>query len=365
MKAFTLLIGHRGTGKSSLLKYFEQENYIVMDLDEELEKQSGQNIKTLFAKGETAFRQFELKLLRNILRSTPSKKMIIAVGAGFHLDKLKVDHVNVDLWWLKRDSDSKGRIFFDRPRLTTKKSALKESLSIYKERNPRYQQHCTRSFGLPEGSFSSAQYVKFWDHVKAGESLGGGYIKTIRPQTNLLFCALEDLYLTGLDRVELRNDLLRAEEILELLTNIPHKRILLSVRAPLSRKLMQTLDSFYGDVDLDARFVKKYASIVSEDRLTLSLHSSDWKKNKKLIQSWVQRFPKAQIKYAPPLSNLKELMSCHQFFEKMRETTKVTFLPRSWDGRWRWYRLQQSNQNVLNFVRDNSQEVLDLSLIHI
>lgn len=75
------LVGFMGAGKSTLgkklAKHFEAD---FIDLDTEIEKQSGKSIAEIFeVDGETAFRQIESETLRNL----PDKEILfVATGGG-------------------------------------------------------------------------------------------------------------------------------------------------------------------------------------------------------------------------------------------------------------------------------------------
>ena len=62
------LIGFMGSGKSYWgRKWAEKFNLHFIDLDEVIEKQSGETILQIFDKeGETAFRHLEKKILKNL-----------------------------------------------------------------------------------------------------------------------------------------------------------------------------------------------------------------------------------------------------------------------------------------------------------
>jgi shikimate kinase / 3-dehydroquinate synthase len=75
------LIGFMGAGKSTLgREVAERLGRELVDLDQEIERQSGERVPQLFARGETAFRVLERGAARRTLRS--SEPAVVALGGG-------------------------------------------------------------------------------------------------------------------------------------------------------------------------------------------------------------------------------------------------------------------------------------------
>jgi shikimate kinase/3-dehydroquinate synthase len=75
------LIGFMGAGKSTLgSEVAERLGRELVDLDREIERQSGKRVPELFARGETAFRVVETGVARQALRRTDPT--VIALGGG-------------------------------------------------------------------------------------------------------------------------------------------------------------------------------------------------------------------------------------------------------------------------------------------
>ena len=131
----TFLIGHRGTGKTSLLQRLQiygQGQLPVFDLDREIEKTTGKKIAEIFEdRGEEFFRELEKKVLTKLIETQP--KMVCALGAGFPLGSY-VFPAMCEIVWVRRASDSWGRVFTDRPRLNTELSARDEYLERFQQR---------------------------------------------------------------------------------------------------------------------------------------------------------------------------------------------------------------------------------------
>lgn len=77
-----ILVGMPGSGKSTVGKQLSSHlNLPLIDLDTEIERAAGQDIKTIFAeKGEEHFRTLESRTLQRVLNSDDS--FILATGGG-------------------------------------------------------------------------------------------------------------------------------------------------------------------------------------------------------------------------------------------------------------------------------------------
>jgi len=77
-----ILVGMPGSGKSTVGKQLSSHlNLPLIDLDTEIERSAGQEIKTIFAeKGEDHFRTLESQTLQRVLNSNDS--FILATGGG-------------------------------------------------------------------------------------------------------------------------------------------------------------------------------------------------------------------------------------------------------------------------------------------
>lgn len=103
-----VIVGFMGSGKSTLAKELAKKipNKIQVDLDELIEKETRQNIRSLFKKyGESTFRKLETKFLSYILNKFDNP--ILSLGGGTF-----VSPYNIRLLRKNRDSII---IFLDTP----------------------------------------------------------------------------------------------------------------------------------------------------------------------------------------------------------------------------------------------------------
>src|SRR5437868_5465479 len=114
----TAVVGHRGTGKSELMKrlssHLRDQNVELMDLDDEIEKKIGKNIfELIMQNGEPYFRELERQVFLECLQKSAEHTYLV-LGAGFDM---KAIPESVRVLWVRRRTDRDGRIFLDRPRL--------------------------------------------------------------------------------------------------------------------------------------------------------------------------------------------------------------------------------------------------------
>ncbi|MGP6138591.1 shikimate kinase [Jeotgalibaca sp. A127] len=80
MKTNIVLIGMPGSGKSTLAKMLSQHLGLeLIDLDDEIERQSGKKISQLFEKGEAHFRAVETAVTKAVAQKNHA---IISTGGG-------------------------------------------------------------------------------------------------------------------------------------------------------------------------------------------------------------------------------------------------------------------------------------------
>lgn len=140
------LIGYRGTGKSTVGKILaERLNRRFLDADLEIEARAGRSIPEIFAvSGEPAFRDWEERTLRELVRDHPGG--ILATGGGAVMRPanraLLLKHGLVV--WLKADADELARRLSADPRQGAARPALTpagtiaEIGSLLEARSPSY-----------------------------------------------------------------------------------------------------------------------------------------------------------------------------------------------------------------------------------
>ena len=333
-----ILIGHRGTGKTTFLKKLlkEDPNLLGFDLDEEIEKNS--SIERFFLNSkEEDFRKKEKEMFQKLMLKKPD---IISLGAGFDLNLLNSE---CEVIWLRRESDQQLRIFLDRPRLKPESSMLEESRSLFLERHSKYKQKAHRVCTLPEGDngFKASDFFHPKDFSSVSITLlGQKNIQTFLKDNFKLF--------------EIRNDFFKKchkESLKNLILSIPQTKRLLSFR---SQDHFDLFASEKGTKDwaLDLGPADSFLDID-----ILSLHQSP------SVEEAVETLSKANsrnnqhLKLAVEVEDFKELQRGHKW--QSSDPKRRSFLPRSRSGRWRWYRTLMQEKQKLNFFRESESDFLD------
>ncbi|WP_413943482.1 shikimate kinase [Bdellovibrio sp. HCB-162] len=357
----TAVVGHRGTGKTELMKrlmlYTRDSSVDFIDLDTEIEKKIGKSIRELFLEhGETYFREMERQLFLEILQR-PNQNAYLVLGAGFDLSVIPE---TVRVLWVKRKTDLDGRIFLNRPRLEPDLSPLEEFYKRAEVREQRYRDRADEVYLMPEGMFENRHHAMAMEKIILThmlEDVCGGL--TILPEffaTEKRWSLFKARYAgRGLGFFELRDDLLSREQIRRVLQDLSNDKFIYSFRKN------QDWNSFWSD-SANAEIVNRSTWIdwpwelgtpedilhqVSKDKLILSLH------DRTHFNEWMRFEDKVtHMKYAPEVSNFQELLQGEEW--QKASPTKRSFLPRSSSGRWEWYRRFKKGQQLINFWKEDT-----------
>jgi shikimate kinase len=345
-----LLIGHRGVGKSSLLKrligYFPENQFF--DLDFEIEKNQALNIVDIFSKnGEISFRKTEREVLIKLVTAHPQSW--ISLGAGVELDSLV--GLSVEIIWVRRKTDSLGRIFLDRPRLNPELSPELEYQKRYLEREENYRKHASWIYDLPEGLNDISTAEKDIFQNKINEPTGSISLSKINSRT------VDRVKDWNLKYFEMRDDGCPSEEIQKsweiLEKNISKDKLLYSYRkhrvpfANLSEGLPKNCD---WPVELGD---------CSSGCSILSLHDRQPHESISAVVSRLEQSsaPNQHLKLAVEVRSFSELQHVVQWQAKDPENRSV--LPRSENGRWSWVRLWLKGRQRINFIRESEGSAPD------
>lgn len=362
----TVVVGHRGTGKTELMTrlqfYVGSESAEFVDLDTEIEKKIGKPLREFFLEhGEAYFREMERQLFLETLQK-PHKEMYLVLGAGFDLN---VVPENVRVLWVRRKTDRDGRIFLNRPRLNPEMSLIEEFRIRAAERESRYSERADEVYLMPEGIFENHhQAMQAEKAILLHRLEGVGGILTILPEvlkTEFRWNLFKERFTAkGLSFFELRDDLLSLEECRRILQEMPDEHFIFSFRKKFESGTDWTQESLieilarvnWVDWPWELGTPEDLLKQVSSDKVILSLHDRSYK------PEWMEFENKvAQMKYAPEVSNFKELMEGHEW--QRTHTQTRSFLPRSPGGRWEWYRLLNKGRQRLNFWREGTGSAED------
>lgn len=338
-----ILIGHRGTGKSELLKRLKYSgkfsNFQFFDLDIEIERTQGKKIREIFqSAGEEKFREIERDIFSQLFQM--QTLFVLNVGAGFSVEDIPSEAY---VFWVKRASDSRGRIFLDRPRLDPSLSDLQEFQNRFQLRDPKYQQRADEIYEIPEGRTASELDVQFFRNPETSTETKAGFtfLRTYFEKRKWI-----DNFL-GLQKwsfIELRTDLLTRPEMQEVIEIFGRdQRYVLSFRADengnppdaLSLRWFQKMikDFQIQEVDWDQEL-----GLSIPEATIISSHSSEPPSGE------------VHLKWAPVVKNWSQLDRLYAWWDFDRENR--SFLPRSEKDRaWTWMRLFLKGKQKLNFVQ--------------
>lgn len=369
------LIGHRGVGKTTILKDFaiKSKNYVCLDLDQEIETRENINIHDLFNSGQQKkFRSLEIKVLKKIITENKDKPLVVALGAGFELENFLFPKSSMILW-LRRTTDKLGRIFFDRPSIFSDihLDPLDEWNKIYKKRELKYTKYSNAKLIIPEyfdNNFNPLyQYLNF----KKPEN---GFV-TYKLNENHMLANCKDLNL------ELRTDLISEKIILNIINKNYKNTNLVSIRnlnekfltkifgfkkklknnlvkSSSSNKVRNKKQNFLIDWDIDLGLPpKEYLSLID----VFSSHSDTAVEdvlcfNLKLLAKYGHNVfdldQSPHFKLCPKVKSQTEAVQLDILLEKTFTKDSYSFLPRSNEGLdLSYFRQLKSYQQKIGFYR--------------
>lgn len=330
-----VLVGHRGVGKSALLQrhgvYFPQIKHF--DLDLEIEKYVEMPITEFFTKkGESTFREVENLVYNKITQA--NSDYVIALGGGFNLDNV-LPHD--EIIFVTRVTDADGRIFLNRPRLEQNMGPLAEYEKRFNERESKFQTKSHFKYRMPEGIESEDEaerkILSFQFHIiDAYHTLRAPEIR-----------GLEKL-IKQYAKIELRNDLLTSEQIETVLSQYPEHHWLVSIR-----NTNKVRADRVQNLDCDVNFISGYSPTV------ISSHENSVLLGIQQLQQ-AAGVSKVHLKLCPLVENFEDLKAGYEW--QQQDSERRSFLPRSPDGRWLWYRQLCKYLQNINFVK-SSHEIAD------
>lgn len=348
----TVLVGHRGVGKTSLLKRISHylPEAVVFCLDEEIEKKYG-SIQDIFSqKGEPAFRQIEQEMFHSLYETykESSQQIFMALGAGF-TGALPSD---VFVLWVRRQVDMSRFKFLNRPPLSKNATLLTMPLEIFTRRELFYSRLADEQLMLPEGIYLAADWEEayFKNTIK---NVGG--VLTLLPEhiERPRFEAwIKKRDQWGLHFFEVREDLLSVEQINLLLLLQLQTPLLYSFRCPTPKLSLTRIAQNFAAVDWEHSLGRIPDDF--KNKYYISLHSSagEFERDFALLNR-----EERSIKWAPIIENFTDLARGHRWM--MQNPDQRSFLPRSMSGRWAWYRQLMKNKMSLNFWREDKGSSLD------
>lgn len=361
----TLIVGHRGTGKSVLAQrmgfYFRDQGSEFVDLDLEIENKIGKTIRELFLEhGEPYFREMERQVFLETLQRIKDNSYMVA-GAGFDLS---IVPEGVRVLWVRRRTDADGRIFLDRPRLEPDLPPLEEFKKRAALREQTYSENADEVYLMPEGVMEHhhrAQAVEKSLLSYSAKNIGGVVTLTADLFRKEFRWELfkSRLQMRGISYFELRDDILTLDQIFRVMSEMASENFVLSLRKPTSLQELQEspvglqilAKATWVDWALEIGAPDLLWSLVPGTQVIISSHHGE-------ISDLEQYKTQAgHLKWAPLVTTFSDLEKFHQW--QQQDPARRSFLPRSFQGRWAWYRLYMKNRQVLNFWREGEGSALD------
>ncbi|MBC7421558.1 MAG: hypothetical protein H7328_12595 [Bdellovibrio sp.] len=323
-----VFVGHRGVGKTSLLKRHETyfPNVAHFDLDHEVEKIAKMSVSDYFKNnGEAAFRKLEIKTYE-MLRAE-NRAYVISLGAGFSPGLINQDD---EVIFVTRSTDADGRIFLNRPRLNPESSALEESRKRYLERQAGFSDRANQIYFMPEGIEKENTIEK--SVLTNWFQISGAYY-TIAQSEIVNIESIQEKY----SQIELRTDLIKLKTIEELTKAYPTFKWLVSVRDNHQINLNPAIQI---DWDVNLKKLSIAPSIYSshDDEITVGIEK---------LKSY-----KGHLKLCPVVENFVDLRLGYAW--QQQDSENRSFLPRSSSGKWIWYRKLAKYFQKINFIRNFS-----------
>ncbi|OFZ31708.1 MAG: hypothetical protein A2622_03800 [Bdellovibrionales bacterium RIFCSPHIGHO2_01_FULL_40_29] len=337
-----VLIGHRGVGKSTLLKRHQEyfPDVLHFDLDLEVEKSVGLSIDDVFKNyGEAYFRKQELETVEKLFRAHPN--FVISLGAGFDIGQLPKDIQKI---FVSRVTDQDGRIFLNRPRLNADVDPQAEYQQKYSIRQKQFLQYSDFIYHLPEGVETSNEIEQ---QILQNNFFISDGIYTLTANDIPQLSRIKKVFL----QIELRSDLIPMRLISEIIHQDPQFQWLLSIRT-------EEVPTVSVRTDFDIHIPSRPADFLENPQNVISCHEESLDVAIAMIE---KLGTKTHIKLSPVVENFADLLKGHLW--QQQQPQQRSFLPRSATGKWVWFRQLSKYFQKINFVR-NQTDIADQPSIY-
>ncbi|AWV88013.1 shikimate kinase [Bradymonas sediminis] len=358
-----LLIGHRGTGKTTLgprlaemLSESHAGAWSFVDLDAEIERVTGKTPAAIIAEDEATFRRIESEALRRLL-NTSAPRTIIAPGAGCAMPRAQDLVVNPLFVWLWRDGwedEAKAA----RARLRDAMSFEEEVRWMRETREPAWAAVAHLFVGISRARTPELAARMLADSIRwtfdARHSAIARRSWLVPASAAQLERAMRDAELLGLGGVEIRSDLCADFATQCEPGAAPLLASLRSASAEWLEEIAGRANTHSIDIDLeflDDQRRAKTLERVAPRPLFLSAHPpgighpaadrllAEAAQLRAEHPAWA---PHIRLKYAPTPTSFAELRRCFEIATTLqRAGYPTTFLPQG--ARFAWTRPILSN----------------------
>lgn len=323
-------VGHRGSGKTSLLKrhqsYFPTVKHI--DLDQQIELDFGRSVSDIFLlEGEKKFRDYELQVFKKIIDT--ENDFVISLGGGFNPLHIPAE---IEVVYISRRTDSDGRIFLNRPKLISAKPDLEEYQELYERREMRFRERADFVYHLPEG-LDQVDPIEEKIFKSSEIKLDNVYLTLQKKSVFELKCS----------HLELRDDVLSSSEIENIIQKYNDKKFIISHRDKSKKFDWISKNNVLLDWALECGEPPQgFQGIIS-------IHEGPF--NQALEK--VSHHSNQKMKFCPIVEDWKDLEIGYCWQQEQPQLR--SFLPRTPSSEkkslWRWFRLKISEQQEINFAQ--------------
>lgn len=346
-----LLIGHRGTGKTTLGDLLSKRlsGLSFVDLDAEIERLTGKTPAAIIAEDEANFRRIESAQLHRLLNESPGQK-IIAVGAGCQMPRVQELAADPLFIWLWRDGwveEAKAA----RARLRGELSFAEEVRWMRETREPAWASVAHLFFQIPRARSPElaarmlADYIRWVFDARQSEIARRSWL--VPNASSQVPRAMRDARLLGLAGVEIRSDLCADFAIYGEPGDTP---LLASLRSNAPDWLEEiAIHPSTHTLDIDLEFledVRRAGALgrVEPRPLLLSTHPAGigqaaaeklLRQAEKICADFPQWAPYIRLKYAPSPTSFAELRQCFEIATTLKRSGHpCTFLPQGHRFAW-------------------------------
>lgn len=265
-----LIVGHRGTGKTTVGRQLEARNWSVIDLDRRIEASEGRDCATILEENPEHFRSVERETLQRLADDHHEGPRIVTVGAGC----LDLPLSPVVVWlrrsgWAQTARDARRRL---RPELGFEA----EVQWMIETREPVWQAKSDLVFDLDRGRrlndrVDELETLLEWIDSPPGPIARKTWI--VARSGSRLPAAVARARRLGLSGVEIRSDLIESPPTADL--DIP---LLASLRTD-APEWLRWANARADRLDVELSLAHEFTDLIDHPSLTLSSHpeGSDWR----------------------------------------------------------------------------------------
>ena len=307
-----------------------------------LKKLQGKAFLIYLNKGKRFSESGKKKVFKNLINSLPKNKLcFLSVGAGFVFKK----EPSWNVIYLCRYSDEMGRIFLNRPRLKALQNPFTEYKSLYKKRNSYYLKQADEVLFRRE----HFKQLEFSDFLFLGLKKLSQPCFTLRlnpedvPQNKKqLKLFLQKRIHWGLRFFELNDETAEKDFVKKIQSLVPEDKLLFSSQC--SKKFISLKNKKHWSWDLSLGKPPKGVNIIA-------LHERNKKELKDVLKEF-SSYKNYHLKLAVEIFNFKELKMAYDW--KCKDPENRSFLPRSKEGKWLWFRQAFGSKMFLHFIKERS-----------